>query len=228
MKWTGFQRLTCLTGVTHHKTHASFQSSSCHAVMNLQGLAQGLTSPSTLGLTSSEHMSCFFSSSSSSFPPLHSMRLNPLSWQRSGGGWVGGGRGREGGPTHTWCAQKCPVSPFVFHFHPFISVFSTFFLSQPTRLKDSILKRLLIHSTKSCCQNPTDKCGTFYENFKKLKVIWLIALCNSKEASGFASYNTDSSVTPYFSCIFSPQNPRRCETGLNSGNVQIQAGNSAV
>lgn len=60
MKWTGFQRLTCLTGVTHHKTHASFQSGSCHAVMNLQGPAQGLTSRSTLGLTSSEHMSCFF------------------------------------------------------------------------------------------------------------------------------------------------------------------------
>lgn len=120
MKWTGFQRLTCLTGVTHHKTHASFQSSSCHAVMNLQGWLKDWPLGALWDWPRVSTCPAFFF-----FP--HSMRLNPLSWQRSGG------RGRDGagvGPKHTWCAQKCPVSPFVF-LCTFIllSVFSAFILS---------------------------------------------------------------------------------------------------
>lgn len=112
MKWTGFQRLTCLTGVTHHKTHASFQSSSCHAVMNLQGWLKDWPLGALWDWPRVSTCPVFFFFF---FPRTlwGWTRCRDKDQEVSGWGWGWVSRA-GGGPTHTWCAQKCPVSPFVF------------------------------------------------------------------------------------------------------------------
>lgn len=101
IKWTGFHSVTCLTGVTHHKTHAYFRET---AVVQSWICKAGSRTDLTEHLGTDLECKCPFSRTS---------RLSEAGWPCCReGGW---------GPGQwlTWCAQKmygqpiCLLSTFI-------------------------------------------------------------------------------------------------------------------